>query len=119
MDKIHEYIQNQPKEMQERLNLIHQAIILEAPQLVQKIVYGMPTYWEKENVIHFACFKKHIGVYPTPNAIMHFKDILISHNFKWSKGAFQIQHNQEIPISLIEEMVKFRIEEIQMMQKDI
>ncbi|MFT8390858.1 MAG: hypothetical protein ABF586_06125 [Sporolactobacillus sp.] len=35
-----------------------------APEAIEKIAYRMPTFWQGENLIHFAAFKKHIGLYP-------------------------------------------------------
>lgn len=32
----------------------------------------MPTFWQGENLVHFAVFKKHIGFYPGGEAIGAF-----------------------------------------------
>ena len=59
-----------------------------APEALEKIAWQMPTYWQKENLIHFAAFKKHIGLYPGPEAIEVFAERL--KGYKTSKGAIQL-----------------------------
>ena len=56
-----------------------------------------------------AAFKNHIGFYPKASAIAAFKDQLAP--YKASKGAIQFPIGQPIPISLVKQIVKFRINE--------
>ena len=46
------------------------------PDAVEKISWSMPTYWKKYNLIQFAAFKKHVGLYPGPQAVEAFADRL-------------------------------------------
>ena len=59
--------------------------------------------------MHFAAAKQHLGFYPTPSAIQRFSKEL--RPFKTSKGAIQFPYTQELPLSLIQEIVKFRVQE--------
>ncbi len=68
----------------------------------ERISWKMPTYWDGHNIIHFAAFTKHLGIYPGPDAILHFSDELKS--YKTSKGAIQLPYNQPIPIELIKDI---------------
>jgi uncharacterized protein YdhG (YjbR/CyaY superfamily) len=61
----------------------------------------MPTYWQGHNIIHFAATKKHIGLYPGPEAVEHFSEKLDAHGFKHSKGSIQIPYSDELSLSLI------------------
>jgi len=36
------------------------------PQAVEKISYGIPTFYFNGNLVHFAAYDHHIGFYPTP-----------------------------------------------------
>jgi uncharacterized protein YdhG (YjbR/CyaY superfamily) len=65
----------------------------------------MPTYWRKHNIIHFAAFKKHIGLYPDDKAIEHFRERL--REYKTSKGAVQFSCDKSLPLQLIAEMAKW------------
>lgn len=62
----------------------------------------MPTYWKKQNLIQFAAFKKHIGLYPGPVAVEAFTDRL--QGYKTSKGAIQLPFNKPLPLDLIREI---------------
>ncbi len=108
METIDQYIQQFPDEIRQKLtelkNIIHHVV----PEATEKISYQMPAFYWKENLIYFAAFKNHIGIYPTSKPIEHFKEEL--KDYKCSKGAIQIPFNQEIPKSLIEKIVTFRIE---------
>ena len=62
-----------------------------------------------KNLVHFAAYKSHIGFYPTPSALTNFqKELSI---YKTSKGTAQFKLDEDLPIKLIEKMIKFRIEE--------
>ena len=67
----------------------------------------MPTYWNKHNIIHFAAFKKHIGLFPGEKAVAYFSDRLTA--YKTSKGTVQLPYNQLLPLSLIAEMAKMAL----------
>jgi len=44
-----------------------------APNAEETIKYGIATFTLKNNLVHFAAFKNHIGFYPTPSGIAAFK----------------------------------------------
>jgi uncharacterized protein YdhG (YjbR/CyaY superfamily) len=69
----------------------------------------MPTFKMKRNLVHFAAFQKHIGLYPTPSGIVAFKDELIP--YESGKGSIQFPLNQPIPYDLIKKIVVFRVNE--------
>ncbi len=106
---ITEYIAGYPDEIQQLLNLMRQTIHNVAPEATEKISYGMPTFFLKGNLVHFAMCKNHIGFYPTPTGIIAFqKELLI---YKTSKGAIQFPVDKPLPLGLISEIVKFRVAE--------
>lgn len=65
----------------------------------------MPTFWKKQNIIHFAAFKNHIGIYPGAEAVVHFADRLT--DYKNSKGAIQFPLQKPLPLDLIAEIAKW------------
>ncbi len=96
--------------IQKKLQQLRMAIQKAAPQATEGISYGMPVFKLKKPLAYYAVNKNHIGFYPTPNPIVHFANELAS--YKTSKGAVQFPLDQPLPLSLITEMVLFRVREI-------
>src|SRR6267154_5030699 len=71
---IDEYIAGFPNEVQEILEKIRITIRKAAPDAEETIKYQMPTFTLNGNLVHFAAFKKHIGLYPAPRGIEMFKE---------------------------------------------
>ncbi len=108
---IEEYINDCPKEIQSMLQQVRQIIIKVAPDATEKISYGMPTFFQNGNLVHFALAKTHLGFYPTPSGIEKFKSDFEKDGYKYSKGAVQFPLNREIPFDLIGKITQFRVKE--------
>lgn len=107
-DSIDSYISTFPKDIQVTLEKIRQIIHKASPTAVEAIRYGMPTFrLNNKNLIHFAAYKNHIGLYPTPGPILKFAKEL--KGFKTSKGAIQFPLNKPVSYNLIERIVEYRI----------
>ena len=106
---IKEYIQGYGKEIQNRLYRIREIIFEQVPTAEEGIKYKMPTVVYHGNLIHYAAFKNHIGIYPLPEVIETLKEELKA--FRQGKGSIQFQNNEELPIELIKKIVKARVEE--------
>lgn len=102
---IEEYIGRQPEQVQPYLRQVNQAIRSVLPDADEKISWSMPTYWKKRNLIQFAAFKKHIGLYPGPEAVKAFADKL--EEYRTSKGAIQLPHEKPLPLELIAEIAQW------------
>jgi len=106
---IDEYIATFPDEIQKILEEIRATIQAVAPDAEEKISYQMPTFFLNGNLIHFAAFKNHIGVYPTPSGTEAFKRELSK--YKGGKGSVRLPIDEPMPLKLIEKIVKFRVTE--------
>lgn len=104
---IDEYIDAAPGDARERLRALRSVIRAAAPEATEKISWGMPTWWQKHNLVHVAAHKKHIGFYPTPEAITAFATELTE--YSCSKGAVQLPHDKELPLELVARMTAFRV----------
>ncbi len=102
---IEEYIKRQSKEVQPYLQKLHNTVKSAMPDAVEKISWSMPTYWKNHNLIQFAAFKKHIGLYPGPKAVEAFAEKL--KGYKTSKGSIQIPYDGPLPPELIAEIVEW------------
>lgn len=99
----------QPVEYREVLEQLRQAIKQAAPAATETISYGMPAFKQNKVLVYYALNKNHLGFYPTPSAIEQFAQEL--KDYKTSKGAIQFPLDKPLPIPLIQDMVRFRVEE--------
>src|SRR5690349_4828700 len=106
---IDEYILDFPEDVQTKLQEIRKVIHETAPDATEKIAYGMPTFYQNGNLVHFAAFKNHIGFFPAPSGINAFEKELSK--YRTGKGTLQFSNNEEIPFDLIKKITKFRLEE--------
>ena len=102
---IDEYIAAQEESIRPRLeqlrSIIHEAI----PEAEERISWSMPTFWKGKNLIHFASFKKHIGLYPGDEATAAFAEKLA--DYKVSKGTIRLPHDRDLPEKLIAEIAEW------------
>jgi uncharacterized protein YdhG (YjbR/CyaY superfamily) len=104
---IDAYIAAFPEDVQAILQKIRKTIQKAAPHAKEKISYLIPTFALDGNLIYFAAFKKHIGIYPAPRGDDEFKDELSK--YAGGKGTVQFPLDKPIPYGLITRMVKFRM----------
>lgn len=109
---IDEYIAAFPPAMQTLLEQMRSTIQEAAPQAVEAISYAIPTFkLNGKNLVHFAGYEKHIGFYATPTGHEAFaKDLS---KYKQGKGSVQFPLNAPLPLSLVEQIVKFRVQEME------
>jgi uncharacterized protein YdhG (YjbR/CyaY superfamily) len=106
---VDEYILKFPGDVQRKLQQIRLIVRKAAPQAIEKISYGVPTFYLQGNLIHYAAYSNHIGFYPTPSGIANFKEELSP--YKHAKGSVQFPLAQSLPADLIEKIVRFRVQE--------
>jgi len=103
---IDEYIAGFPKDVQKILNKIRSTIKKAAPKAEEAITYQIPTFRLNGNLIHFAAYKNHIGLYPAPRAVEKFKKELARYGA--GKGTLRFPLDEPIPYDLITKIVEFR-----------
>ena len=106
-DSIDEYIAGFPSEVTSILQKIRGIIRRAAPEATEKISYGIPTFYLHDNVIHFAAYRNHIGLYPAPRNVDEFREELAA--YKGGKGTVQFPLDRPIPYKLIERIAKYRV----------
>lgn len=57
------------------------------------------------NIIQFAIFRNHIGLYPGPEAVAVFADRL--QEYRTSKGAIQLPYDRPLPLELIGDIARW------------
>jgi len=110
---VEDYIAEFPKDVQNKLKLVRNTILKNAPNAVENISYGMPAYkLNKKPLVYFGGFAKHIGFYATPTGHQQFESQLSK--YKQGKGSVQFPLNEELPMDLIADIVLFRVNESNM-----
>ncbi len=108
-EAVDRYIAGFPGPVQEILRQIRLTIRKAAPEAREAIKYSIPTFTLGGNLVSFAAYKKHIGVYPVPAGDEAFQQKVAP--YRASKSTVQLPLNQPIPYDLIGELVRFRVEE--------
>ena len=113
MIDIDEYIAAQPEAVRPVLIQIRETIRAAAPDAMEKISYQMPTFWQRENLIHFVAFKNHIGIYP--GALERLPAGLTERlaPYKTSKGAIQLPLDKPVDYELIADITRWRVSCVQ------
>jgi uncharacterized protein YdhG (YjbR/CyaY superfamily) len=106
---IDEYIHTFPEDVQRILNQLRQTIKDIAPEAEETINYQISTFTLHGNLVHFAAFQNHIGLYPTPSGMEAFKEELSA--YKGAKGSVQFPVDQPLPLPLIRKIVEYRVPE--------
>ena len=101
-ETIDEYILNQPEKAQPLLKEINETIRAAIPDTMEKISWSMPTYWKKRNLIQFAAFKNHVGLYLGPEAVEKFADRLTG--YQTQKGTIRLPYDRPLDRELVTEI---------------
>src|SRR3989441_12971679 len=108
-ETIDEYIKTFPKDVQSILEKIRQTIRRAEPEAEETISYQILTFkLEGSSLVHFAAFRKHIGLYPP--VPKEFKKEVTS--YLGPKGNLKFPTDKPIPYDLVTRIVLYRRQEI-------
>jgi predicted N-acetyltransferase YhbS/uncharacterized protein YdhG (YjbR/CyaY superfamily) len=108
---IDEYIAAQPEALQPILHAIRRTIRACAPNAQERLSWQMPTFWQGENLIHFAVASRHIGLYPGDEAVAAFEARLSG--YVHAKGSIRLPLDQPIDLELIADVTRFRVAQVE------
>ena len=106
-EDIDKYIEGFPSNIQKILQRIRKTIQKAAPRANEAISYAIPTFKLNGNLIHFAAYEKHIGLYPAPREVEEFKNDMA--RYEGGKGTARFPLDEPIPYELIARIVTFRV----------
>jgi len=105
---IDEYIATFPADTQKILKELRATIKAAAPDAVEAISYGMPTFTlNGKYLIYFAGWKSHVSIYPIPTGDKAFQSRI--EPFISGKGTLKFPLDQPLPLDLVTEMVRLQI----------
>ena len=107
---IDEYIAGFPPHVRKILEEVRATVREAVPHAAETISYGIPAFTLNGHaVVHFAGYRKHIGVYPAPVDDPTMADALAP--YASGKATAKFPLDQAIPYPLIARIAKFRVKE--------
>jgi len=104
---VDDYVNAAPKQIQEKLRQLRDAIRSIAPKAEEKISYAMPYYGYKGRLAYFSFARNHIGLYIPPPVIQDHASEL--KNYETATATVRFPLDQELPIPLIKKLVLSRM----------
>ncbi len=109
-NSIDAYLAAVPEPARSALEGMRATIREAAPEAIETISYGVPTFKLHGNLVGFAAFKKHCSFFPmSGSSIEAFQGQL--EGFSTSKGTIRFTPDKPIPESLLRDIVAARIAE--------
>ena len=105
--EVEAYVAAAPPGARAHLERLCALVRKEAPDAVERMAYGLPTWHQGENLVHLGAFARHVGLYPGAAAIEAFADEL--RDYRTSKGAIQLPHDRPLPVELVRRIVRARV----------
>ena len=106
---IDEYIAGYPPEVQGILKKVRVTIKAAAPDAVEAIKYQIPTFVLNGNLVSFAAYNEHIGVYSVPAGSQKFQKAIAV--YRGAKSTARFPLDEPIPYDLISQLVKYLVKE--------
>jgi len=106
IDEYHAAYDGRHREMLDSLRQIIRSTIPESTELIS---YNMPAFRQNKNLVYYGAAKNHVGFYPSAAPVEKFKEDLTE--YQTSKGAIQFPYDKELPVELIQKIVRFAAEE--------
>lgn len=103
---IDDYLAKLPADQRAALETLRGQIRALAPDAVEAISYGLPTFKLNGNLVHFGAAAKHCAFYPGA-VVTQFADRL--KGFETAKGTIRFQPDAPLPPELIEDIVRHRV----------
>lgn len=109
---VDDYVNSHPEQVQSILNEIRRTIAAVVPSYGERISYQMPTATvDGHDLVYFAAWKHHIGMYPVPVGDAAFEQELAP--YRAVRSTVRFPYKKPIPYPLIGAMV-----ELLMQQRD-
>ena len=107
-NSIDEYIAACPEQAQSYVQKIRETIKAVAPNAKEKISYQIACFeLNGKNLVHFAGWKSHVSMYPTPAGSEAFEKSIAK--YAGGKGTVKFPLDEPLPLKLIRQIVKYRI----------
>jgi uncharacterized protein YdhG (YjbR/CyaY superfamily) len=106
---IDEYVSSYPENVRSMLEEVRKILHQEAPEAQETIKYQIPTFTLSGNLMSFAAYKHHIGLYPVPSTTAALKKEIAP--YRAAKSTLRFPIDKPLPLSLIRKVVKQRVKD--------
>jgi uncharacterized protein YdhG (YjbR/CyaY superfamily) len=97
---VDDYIASFPPEVQRKLEEVRATIRAAVPGTEERISYGIPTFaLDGRYVVYFSGWKRHVSVYPVPDADPELQREIAS--YRAGKGTLKFALGEPLPLDLI------------------
>jgi uncharacterized protein YdhG (YjbR/CyaY superfamily) len=109
---VDEYIASFPAEVQRTLEEVRAAIRAAVPGTEERISYGIPTFaLDGRYVVYFSGWKRHVSVYPIPDAANDKAFDRELARYRAGKGTLKFALDEPMPIDLIQRVARRLLEQ--------
>ena len=109
IETVEQYCNQYPAPIRKKLIAIRKLVKALAPEATEKISYRMPSFLLNGRLLYFAVHTHHIGLYPMASGVKKFENRLSK--YVYATGSIQFPHDQPLPLSLIGDLIAFRVKE--------
>ncbi len=110
-DAVRKYIAKQDPQKKAILEKLRTLIQKAAPLAQECMSYGVPAFKiNGGNLVMYAAFKNHIGIYPEPDTILAFTKELAG--YKTAKGSIKFMLDEPIPYPLIKKIITYKYKKL-------
>ena len=107
---VEAYIVAKPKGSQKKLRELRAVLKRAAPKAEEGLQWSIPAFSYSRILFTYAAFKNHIGLYPTPGAMVPFKRELA--RFKTGRGSIRFPLDTPLPAVLIRKIARLRVKQM-------
>ena len=108
---VEEYITALPDEQRAALEELRRTIRAAAPEATEAIGYQIPSFRDRDRaLVSYAAFKNHCSLFPMSTAVMVTQAEELE-PFLAGKGTIRFTPDAPLPATLVEKLVKARLEE--------
>jgi uncharacterized protein YdhG (YjbR/CyaY superfamily) len=108
---VEDYLAALPDERRAALEELRQTIKTAAPEATETIAYQMPAFRTHGRfLVSYAAFKNHYSLFPASGAVVEALGAELT-PYVAGKGTIRFPADETIPVALVTEIVKVRLEE--------
>ena len=113
---VEAYLASIPADARAALEKLRKTIRAAAPEAIEGVSYGMPTFKYKGPLVYYAAFKDHCSFFPASVAVMHRFAAELKGLDTTGKGTIRFPTRKPLPVALVQKLVRARVAENEVRQ---